>query len=621
MQLRVQVVLACALGLGVWGVDAKAQRGAPASHGSTNGVTLELPRRGDQASAALQPATTIPEHVTVRDASGAVVDPAARGLIGPVTYQGRLRDGGLPANGTYSISLAEYDAAVGGVLGATTFAGGWPVTDGVFTFPFFLDASTYDGSPRWVEIQVNGTTLATRQELTPAPKALKADSLQWPVVESRLGSFFTCTTLTDLGAAAVFSNAPHGTVAYLGDYNAGVLGTSNDEIGVAGLTNFGIAMVGQRQGTTGTDPAIWGISGSQSDSANAIVGELTSTNAGCGSAALRGINNGTGICGAGVWGSHAGSGYGVHGSTVGGTAIFASNDTSDAALFSGTQLGTTINIGGHVNGTGADGLYLDERDVASSDSAAIRAVMRAFGPDDSKAVWGINTDTDYYGVGVLGEGGWIGVRGQAIGTGANDYFGVYGQAQAGSGGTAHGVFGIASGAGTLWAGYFVGNCRVTGTFDNALSSIRIDHPLDPYNKTLTHSAVESPDMMNIYNGTAVLNAQGQARVAMPTYFEALNRDFQYQLTAIGASMPNLYVASEIQNGVFSIAGGVPGAKVSWQVTGVRQDAYAIEHRARVEQEKRGDERGRLLHPAAFGRAEEEGIDRSRELEVAHKLGH
>jgi hypothetical protein len=50
----------------------------------------------------------------------------------------------------------------------------------------------------------------------------------------------------------------------------------------------------------------------------------------------------------------------------------------------------------------------------------------------------------------------------------------------------------------------------------------------------------------------------------PDYFEALNRDPSYHLTAIGAPMPNLHVAVEIQGNRFKIAGGVPGKKVSWK---------------------------------------------------------
>jgi len=96
-----------------------------------------------------------------------------------------------------------------------------------------------------------------------------------------------------------------------------------------------------------------------------------------------------------------------------------------------------------------------------------------------------------------------------------------------------------------------------------------------------------------------LNPRGEAIVTLPDWFEALNCDFRYQLTPIRASAPNLFVAEEINHNHFRIAGGHAGMKVSWQVTGIRQDAYANKYRIQVEEEKPARERGALLHPDAF----------------------
>ena len=114
-------------------------------------------------------------------------------------------------------------------------------------------------------------------------------------------------------------------------------------------------------------------------------------------------------------------------------------------------------------------------------------------------------------------------------------------------------------------------------------------------------------MMNIYNGVATFDETGMATVELPHYFESLNRDFRYQLTAIGAPMPDLFIAQEVVSNSFMIAGGEPGKRVSWEVTGVRQDPYAEKNRLINEVEKTGDERGRLMHPEAYGRPWEEGI--------------
>ena len=158
------------------------------------------------------------------------------------------------------------------------------------------------------------------------------------------------------------------------------------------------------------------------------------------------------------------------------------------------------------------------------------------------------------------------------------------------------------------AGYFQGNVTVTGTLSKGGGSFKIDHPLDPTNKFLYHSFVESPDMMNVYNGNVVLDGSGAATVALPDYFQALNKEYRYQLTPIGAPGPGLYVAQKVANGVFTIAGGTPGAEVSWQVTGIRQDAFANENRIPNTVDKKGVEVGKYLHPSAFGLDRSMGID-------------
>ena len=195
-------------------------------------------------------------------------------------------------------------------------------------------------------------------------------------------------------------------------------------------------------------------------------------------------------------------------------------------------------------------------------------------------------------------------------TGANGY-GTTGYCS-----TGYAVYGQTT---TGYAGYFYGkvyvstNLQVVGTLSKGAGSFKIDHPLDPENKYLYHSFVESPDMMNIYNGNAVLDGNGQATITMPEWFESLNKDFRYQLTSIGAYAP-IFVAGEIKGNQFQIAGGRPGLKVSWQVTGVRHDAYADAHRIPVEEEKSNEERGYYLHPTEHKQTEQMGIEFRRQQE-------
>lgn len=206
-----------------------------------------------------------------------------------------------------------------------------------------------------------------------------------------------------------------------------------------------------------------------------------------------------------------------------------------------------------------------------------------------------------------------GVHGEALyppGGGAGVMYGVIGEA--GGGDTNYGVFGWAGYGGTAYAGYFEGDVEVTGTISKAAGGFRIDHPLDPGGKYLTHSSVESPDMKNVYDGMVVLDGGGGAWVGLPEWFEALNGDFRYQLTAIGEPGPNLYIAEKISGNRFKIAGGTAGMEVSWMVTGIRRDPVAEELRAPVEEDKAPEHLGKYLHPQVYGQTASAGIHSLRE---------
>jgi hypothetical protein len=143
-----------------------------------------------------------------------------------------------------------------------------------------------------------------------------------------------------------------------------------------------------------------------------------------------------------------------------------------------------------------------------------------------------------------------------------------------------------------------GGLDVLSALQKPSGSFKIDHPLDPANKYLYHSFVESPDMMDVYNGSVTTDKHGMAVVTLPDYFDALNKDFRYQLTAIN-TFAQATVAKKIQNNRFAIRTSKPGVEVSWQVTGIRQDAYANAHRVQVEEQKPPREQGHYLHPELF----------------------
>lgn len=151
-----------------------------------------------------------------------------------------------------------------------------------------------------------------------------------------------------------------------------------------------------------------------------------------------------------------------------------------------------------------------------------------------------------------------------------------------------------------WAVYTDGDVGITGdlfVFGNVSKlggSFKIDHPQDPENKYLVHSFVESPDMMNLYNGNITTGNDSIAVVELPDYFEALNMDFRYQLTVIG-ELAQVAVSEEINNNRFQIKSDKPNVKVSWQVTGVRMDKYANENRIIPVVDKPDSQKGTYLY--------------------------
>jgi len=305
-------------------------------------------------------------------------------------------------------------------------------------------------------------------------------------------------------------------------------------------------------------------------------------------------------------------------------------------LFVDESLRTEGLLSVHTQTTGAAVFTTDyNSDPGGPAFSAVYAECSASGWDrgDARGVYGKSAVQDDFGIGGKFEGGYIGVEGLVNPAyGGADYYGVSGRVEGGPGtnygiygsaegdagssnygvygwaeghiGSNYGIYGVAQGiGGANYAGFFLGDVHVNGTLSKAAGSFKIDHPLDPENKYLSHSFVESPDMMNVYNGNTVLDADGEAIVELPEWFETLNRDFRYQLTCIGGFAP-VYVAEELAGNRFSIAGGSPGLKVSWLLTGIRRDRFAEEHRILVEEDKPADERGKYLHPELYGQPEE-----------------
>jgi hypothetical protein len=128
-----------------------------------------------------------------------------------------------------------------------------------------------------------------------------------------------------------------------------------------------------------------------------------------------------------------------------------------------------------------------------------------------------------------------------------------------------------------------GNLWIAGTLTEGTAGLQNDHPQDPDDRPLPHSSVKSPDMRNVYDGVVVLDAEGTAWVELPARFEELDREFRYQLTPVGGPAPDLHIEQEVQGSRFKIAGGEPGLKVSWQLTGTRHETLTEAHSIEVEE--------------------------------------
>jgi hypothetical protein len=246
---------------------------------------------------------------------------------------------------------------------------------------------------------------------------------------------------------------------------------------------------------------------------------------------------------------------------------------------------------------------------------------------DSDSGWAVyGRSTNSYGVvgrstnatGVLGQTGSSdpAVWGSNWGNGTA----VYGRSTSGRGvvgggtigvdayGSSYGVYARNTADPSGLAGYFNGSVVVNShlaVYGNKI--FKIDHPLDPENRYLLHNAVESSERKNVYDGVARLDEDGAAWVDLPEWFEALNGDFRYQLTAVGGAAPNLHVSEEISENRFKIAGGEGGMKVCWQITGSRKDPWAAANPFEAEEEKSPEDRGRFLHPDLYNAPEEQRV--------------
>ncbi len=523
------------------------------------------------------------------------------------TYQGELQDGAGVANGQYDLTFKLFDAnAAGAQVGPTITLLNQSVTNGRFTSSLNFGAN-WNSDARWLEIAVRPagvggyTTLSPRQALSATPYA---QGLVLPAAEtaSTTGGLLTFTNSNIANTAYVMkltSGGPSGnTPGYA--YQPVLIADTNDGNGIVSMVNSlgGYAYYARIEGSNGVGMVI---QNAASGGQGVTVSLSSATNPSTGIGAT---TNGTGRAGAFIINNSANSTDSLYASTDG---------TGRAGYFNSANAAATTEAL-RVVSAGTAGIYAT---AAASGATAIEGYSSA---GNSYGVLGTGTSA-----GVRGECGssnGAGVYGYTTAAGGNTGTGVRGDAPNGAAGVSgysnlgtgvygqtssgYGIYGSNGGSNSSgYAGYFNGRVHVNGTLSKNSGSFKIDHPTDPENKYLYHSFVESPDMKNIYDGVVTLDASGQATVTMPEWFSALNSDFRYQLTCVGGFAP-VYISQEISSNHFAIAGGKPGMKVSWQVTGTRIDPWAQYHRIQVEEDK-GADRGKYLNPEVYGQPETKRI--------------
>jgi len=527
-----------------------------------------------------------------------------------------------------------------------------PVADGIYAFKFSILEDQTNKEPLWSEEQQgvevdNGVFTVQLGSVQPLPaETLQSDQLFLQIaVRADIDETYTTLNPPQVLQPVSASNPERANVQ---------AACAHDHLGEEWIFNGsteGLTIENNSAGAIyGKNTDGYGVRG-ESDSHIGVHGKSNS------SFGVRGDSDTT----VGIWGS-SNSGSGVTGASVSHIGVIGESELNYGGYFKSDADSFDLGLGGTIGGIEAKDYDNSELFLSSNADITLKLdddggedhILRVMNSDEDD-VCTINEDGDLECQGqIVGfgeDGGWStikGYSGTSIGIAGISHenlaiyfpdgkYGVYGFSR-----SDHGVYGLSLGdwsyrsgvygearadhanGVTGWntaagpgvygysesgdAGYFAGTVNITGNLSKGGGGFKIDHPLDPENQYLNHSFVESPDMKNVYDGVVVLDANGEAWLELPDWFETLNKDFRYQLTAIGAPAPGLYIGQEIEENRFQIAGGTPDLKVSWQVTGIRHDPYAEAHRIPVEEEKAEEEIGTYLHPVELGQPANLGLD-------------
>ncbi len=146
---------------------------------------------------------------------------AARAQTSVFTYQGKLTDGGTPANGNYDLQFALWDSASAGMqIGSTQTVSSVAVSNGIFTVTLDFGAGAFPGASRFLEIGARAsgggsfTTLAPRQQITSTPYGIRSASAAAADNATQLGGIAASGFIqnsTALQASTNFNISGNGT--------------------------------------------------------------------------------------------------------------------------------------------------------------------------------------------------------------------------------------------------------------------------------------------------------------------------------------------------------------------------------------------------------------------------
>lgn len=537
-----------------------------------------------------------------------------------ISYQGRATDdSGLPLTGTFSLTFRIYDSAASGNLVWSETQSSVNINGGLFTVLLGsvtpLGEGAFTSPNRYLSVQIGAVPeLSPRQRIAAVAYALtavEADSTSWSGIKGIPAGFadgidnvgtgdITAVNTSGGLTGGVTSGDANISIASGGVTSTHIANGTIVDADIAGSANIspskiagGVPTLTGAQTFTGTNnfnnTVIFGDSTARFDNTTIAIGRVTAAPTALLSARRRYSNTL--------------SNFGLY-------SWLENTSTGITTALYGFSRASTPGAG---NGGQAQGVYA-RAESDGSPRYGIQTISRSLTPGltsggsygiVSNAKWG----SDVFGMYASADSAAFAAYG-VMAKGLNSLGAGYGVHGAGNNNLAYGygVWGEAYNNGWAnYAGYFAGDVNVSGNILMPSLITQIDHPLDPENQILRLAGVDSPEMKTIYDGIVTTDADGEAIVVMPTYFDALNNEFRYQLTVLG-EFAQAIVLKKLEDGRFTIKTDKPNLEVSWQVTGVRKDAYAKANPLTIESQKRQEERGHYLHPEAFGLTRDHGVD-------------